>query len=101
MATLKQFLATGELGPLHLGMSEDQVIACLGQPSDKSVTKSPCILKYGGLQLTFDRRPNTAQRVLALLGIYFRPHEESLPEPTRLDDFPATSATTVAEVREY
>ena len=37
MATLEQFLRTGELGPVRPGMSEAEAIALLGSPQDESV----------------------------------------------------------------
>ncbi|HEV3256903.1 MAG TPA: hypothetical protein VG013_08500 [Gemmataceae bacterium] len=101
MATLKQFLQTGELGPIHPGMSETEVIALLGPPQDESVARHPQILKYGGLQLTFLRHSEAAARRLAHVGLYFRPRAEPIPEPTLLADFTPTADTTIAEVREF
>lgn len=37
MATLEPFLRTGELGPLHVGMSRQAVLDVLGTPLDESV----------------------------------------------------------------
>jgi hypothetical protein len=101
MATLNTFLQTGELGPIHPGMSEAAVIAILGPPQDESVAQHPHILKYGGLQLTFLKRPESAPRGLAHIGLYFGPHAEPIPEPTRPTDFSGSPETTILEVRDF
>jgi hypothetical protein len=101
MATLEQFLRTGDLGPVHAGMSQAEVVALLGRPQDESVAQNPLILKYGGLQLTFLRCPGVASRCLAHIGLYFAPRAEPIPEPTRPADFTGSPETTIAEVREF
>src|SRR5438128_1529706 len=74
MATLEQFLRTGDLGPIHPGMTRAEVIACLGLPQDESVVCEPKILKYGALQLTFARREPGTEQCLILIAKYFGPH---------------------------
>jgi hypothetical protein len=101
MATLKQFLQTGELGPIHPGMSQAEVTALLGPPQDESVARHPQILKYGGLQLTFLGQPGSADRSLAHIGLYFGPRAEPIPQPALPADFMGTPETTIAEVREF
>lgn len=101
MATLEQFLRTGELGSLHLGMSEADVIALLGPAEDKSVSRQPLILKYGGLQLTFVRRPHGTEPALSLIGLYFHPEGTAVPETARLTDFSGSSETTIADLRDF
>ncbi len=101
MATLEQFLRTGELGPLHPGMSQADVASSLGTPQDESLSARAPILRYGGLQLAFHRDRGAADARLQHLGLYYRPPEESIPELARPSDFRGTSSTTLAEVREY
>jgi hypothetical protein len=101
MATLEQFLQTGELGPIHAGMSEAAVIALLGPPQDESLARRAKILKYGGLQLTVLSLPEAADRELAHLGLYFGPCAEPIPEQVRPTDFDGSSETTIADVREF
>jgi hypothetical protein len=101
MATLEQFLQTGDLGPIHLGMSQAEVSAVLGPPQDESVSRHPQILKYGGLQLTFHANPGTADRMLGHIGLYYSPRAEPIPEPALPTDFTGTPETTIAEVREF
>src|ERR1022692_3407433 len=99
MATLEQFLRTGDLGSLHPGMTPAKAIALLGPPPDASVQREPKILKYGGLQLTFARPVRGAEQQLVLTGLYFRPPLEPIPESVSPADFNGTSETTLADVR--
>ena len=101
MATLEQFLRTGELGPIHPGMRESEVIALLGPPPDESPSRQHRILKYGGLQLTFVRRSDNADRQLDHLGIYLWPQHEPLPGVARPTDLQLTADTTMADIRAF
>lgn len=101
MATLKKFLQTGELGLLHAGMSEAEVIALLGPPQDESVERHAQILKYGGLQLTFLRPPRARDRVLSHIGLYYGPYAEPIPPCALPTDFKGTPETTLADVRAF
>src|ERR1700733_3594357 len=101
MATLKQFLETGDLGPLHPGMSQAEVVALLGTPQDESFSRHPQILKYGGLQLTFLKTPGADDLALAHLGLYFQPCAEPIPAPTLPEDFKGTHETTIVDMRAF
>jgi hypothetical protein len=101
MATLEQFLRTGELGPIHPGMRESEVVAVLGPPPDESPLGKHHILKYGGLQLTFGRCPGNADRQLDHLGIYVWPQQEPLPDIVRPTDLQLTADTTIAAIRAF
>lgn len=101
MATLEQFLKTGELGPIRPGMSRADIVDCLGPPQDESVARNPLILKYGGVQLTFLTRPDEQDQVLAHIGLYFAPHSEPVPEPIRPVDFTLTHELTIDELRDF
>jgi hypothetical protein len=69
-ASFAQFLHTGQLGPLTLGMSPASVEVQLGEPEARSRKLSPLILKYGPLELTFwshrGQAPQLAQISLSL-----------------------------------
>src|SRR5262245_56246548 len=101
MATLDQFLRTGELGPVRPGISLAEVVARLGPPQDESVAANPRTLKYGALQLTFRKRPDAADGSLVQIGLYYRQPAEPVPEPAQPEDFTARPGVTVAEVREF
>jgi hypothetical protein len=99
MATLELFLKTGELGPIHSGMSRAEVISQLGPPQDESVARD--LLKYGGLQLAFHKRPGAADRPLIHIGLYFSPCAEPIPESVRPTDFAGTPETTITQMRAF
>ena len=56
--SLHDFLRTGDLGPIHLGMSRGAVLDALGKPDDFSITESqpelPAMFKYGDVEFYFD-----------------------------------------------
>src|SRR5437660_10048556 len=55
MATLKQFLTTGQLGDIALGISQGEVLRLLGEPEAKGGDGKAVIWKYGPLQVTFNK----------------------------------------------
>lgn len=81
-----EFLKTGRLGPLHLGMTRQQIIQANGEPDDvgrgrKRDPDKNCILLYGetdkvNLQLALD------DGVLSGIWMYFRGSDNTstLPE---------------------
>ena len=76
-STLLHFLRTGELEDLKLGMTQDSVLAYLGEPDSQAMAerRSRIILKYGCLWLHF---------VSALVEIEIRINqypEYALPSP--------------------
>jgi hypothetical protein len=48
--SLKQWIKTGTFGPVHLGMSSDEVQQRLGPPPQFR-EKRPMIWKYGGVEI--------------------------------------------------
>lgn len=98
MATLEDFLRGGGLGPLHFGMTPEEVRAILGPPQDTASVKRPLIWKYGALQLTFKRVEADKSWRLAHMGIYFQ-NRESIPESVRPTDWLPTSDTTETQFR--
>lgn len=67
--SLKEFLRTGCLGKLRLGLSENEVITLLGYPEDTGGTSrkypKPCIYFYGSVEVHF----NPKSRVCFLIYI--------------------------------
>ncbi len=74
--SLLEFLQTGTLSPLAIGMSRQDVESSLGKPDDVSTSRKPLIWKYGPLQLTFD---NARQYALAGIELYTSDLDEPLP----------------------
>ncbi len=81
MATLEQFLRTGELGLIHVGMSESEVTGALGQPDRWTDGRDP-IKGYGALQLEFRHHSGATEGELKGVGLIFNPELETIIEQT-------------------
>lgn len=61
--SLEEFLRTGRLGKLRLGLSEGEVLALLGCPEDVGGTSrkycKPLIYLYGSVEIHFDPKSRT------------------------------------------
>lgn len=86
MATLAQFLKTGSLGPVVLGMNPFEVVEQIGDPDEESQKKNPLTLKYGSLQLVFWRHGSSKSQLRDII-LNFLPKFERLPPPVALKDF--------------
>ncbi len=51
--TILDFLKTGHLGPVHLGMSLQDVVAQFGPPSEQYQLRNGFLLAYGGWEIHF------------------------------------------------
>lgn len=52
MASLVDLFATGAVGGVARGSSDDDVRRALGSPSDRSISRDPIIWKYDAVELT-------------------------------------------------
>src|SRR4051812_10926933 len=87
MGKLAEFLKTGSLGPVVLGMNPFEVVEHLGEPEQESQKKNPLTLKYGSLQLVFWKHAGQPKSQLREIVLSFLPEFEPLPNPVALDDF--------------
>jgi hypothetical protein len=101
MTNLTEFLKTGRLETIAVGMSREEVKAVLGEPQDASVHKYPLIWKYGGLQLIFDRAPDDSRLFLASITLYFHEEAENIPEAFAPIDWVPTAGTTFQVFRAH
>jgi hypothetical protein len=79
MATLEEFVRTGHLGPIILGVSPTDVMTVLGEPDDISKKANPLILKYGCVQLTFWKALKERPPQLREIVVTFDPFEPPPP----------------------
>ena len=96
MTTLEQFLKTGQLGPLVLGMPPFEVASILGEPQEQSRKNNPLLLKYGCLQLTFWKQADQRRSQLREVAIYCQPNNRPLPDPVQMTDWDPCGALTEA-----
>jgi hypothetical protein len=101
MATLKQFMRTGHLGPVILGMSANDVVIALGEPEGTSRKSSPLVLKYGCVQLSFWRGSNQGVPQLREIVIAYQPVFEPAPESLAFTDWALASPPTEQEFKLY
>ena len=92
--SLQSFLTTGVLGPVHLGMTRDQVRQLLGVPDQEGGTsrkyRIPVILRYGDLEFLY--RPGED----SLHNIYMKiPHEPSGGHAINLDPWLLTRGLSI------
>src|SRR4051794_1310567 len=100
--TLRDFLITGKLGSIGLGMSKTDILELLGDggnsPSGTQRKRGKqdrfTTWQYGRLQLGF------LWQTLILIGIYFRGLTH-LPERMTIDGYFPNEESTLIEVQEY
>ena len=101
MATLEEFMRTGHLGPVILGMSSNDAMTALGDPDDISRKSNPLILKYGPVQLSFWKTPPKKAPQLREIAIAFQPEFERLPKSLSITDWNPTEPPTEGEFRSF
>jgi hypothetical protein len=100
MATLEEFIQTGHLGPLILGLSPNDVMAELGDPDEISRKTNPLILKYGCVELTF-WKPRDAGHNLREITIDFGSLREPLSPAIEFSDWKLSEAPTERQFRDF
>lgn len=94
MTTLSDFLRTGRLGPVSLGMGPVEVMTALGDPDDTSEKLNPLILKYGPVQLVFLGKPKQRKQDLREIAILYSPKFTKMPKTLRFSDWNPSSPPT-------
>ena len=102
MATMREFLSTGHLGDVMIGITAERAQQILGAPDTRSVRRDPVeILRYGALELVFRRVPKTIDSRLVAIALYLGNSNRSIPVPTRFADWLPSIDTTEQQVREF
>jgi hypothetical protein len=100
IASLDEFMKSGRLGPLTVGMSRDAVADHLGAPEATSIQKNPLIWKYGPVELSFQGVSEESDPSLTSITWYLR-DGAALPEALRLEGWLPTPGTTFEEFRDH
>lgn len=87
MATLRELLEKGTLGPIHVGMTPLEVFNIIGEAQESSRKKNPLVLRYGSLELTFLKVRDHQRLELRRLLFGFDNRTWSLPQPIALTDW--------------
>lgn len=101
MHLLREFLASGTLGPVAIGLSPVEVQHILGDPWDVGGTPKQRIWKYGSIQLGFQRDKATRTEALSFIGLYFRSGSLVLPEPIQSEGWFPSRQTTKEDFIRY
>jgi hypothetical protein len=101
MATLVEFLKTGRLDGISVGISRDEVRALLGEPEDVSTNKFPQTWKYGPLQLAFYKSADGSNPLLASISMCFHEPEQRFPEAIKIDGWLPDPETTFDAFRTF
>ena len=99
--TLREFLETGQIGPIALGVTKDQVRDWLGEPTDTTFPTPKrgrdkhryIAWQYGCLELGFDYEH------IVYLGFEF--HGARVPEGLQIEGYFPTQTTSRAELEAY
>ncbi len=101
MQDLREFLESGTLGPVTMGLSPVDVEHRLGKPWDVGGTRKQRIWKYGAIQLGFYRDKPTRTEAVSFIGLYFDHDSPALPEAIRLEGWFPSRYTTIEDFIHY
>lgn len=87
MATLENFLRTGQLGPVVLGMTPPDVLTLVGDADEMSRKSNPLLLKYGAAEFSFSKSPHDSVPLLRRIAINYTPTFKALPAPLAFADW--------------
>jgi hypothetical protein len=101
MATLEEFLRTGHLGPLIIGISPTEVMTTLGEPDDLSRKANPLLLIYGCVHMTFWRNTKAAKHELREIMLDFQNFSQPLPPLLEFNDWKLSDPPTERRFRDF
>jgi hypothetical protein len=100
MVSFDEFLRTGQIGPLAVGMTRDAVRDLVGDPDDTSISKSPEIWKYGPIEVSYYRTPDGSEPFLASI-LYHFDGTSPTPPPLSPSGWRPTHETSVEDFRAH
>src|SRR3954454_23757961 len=101
MPALEQFLRTGHLGPVALGLSPNDVMIALGDPDGISGKSNPLLLKYGPIQLTFWKASKEKAHQLREIVAMYQPETEAPPDHLKFADWSPERPPTERDFRDF
>ena len=99
MVSILSFLDTGKIGYISPGVTRNFVEDILGKSEDISLSKKPLILKYGSLQLSFNKNSDKTY-VLNSIHLYFDEEKISFPQKLELKGWIPNKDTTFEDFME-
>ena len=101
MPTLEEFLRTGHLGPVVLGMTPMAVMTAVGDPDDTSLKSNPLQFKYGCAQLTFWKSSKDRQHELREIALIYQLRFHPLPPSLKFTDWNPVRPPTEKRFRKF
>jgi len=94
---LEDFLKTGQIGTIALGMSPTETMQLLGEPDFFSEKVNPSVFKYGRVELTFWKAQGERSQRLREIVVSYSQDFERLPQTLEFADWPYVAASTERE----
>jgi hypothetical protein len=102
MPSMREFLQSGRLGEVQLGLRRDRVMDILGAPEDQTARRRPLqLLRYGAVEFGFIPVPETTDSRLVSTALYFHDPDRLIPPPLRPTDWLPTHATSAQQFRQF
>jgi hypothetical protein len=101
MMSIVEFLKTGELDGIRVGMAPDQVRDVLGEPFDTSLSKKPWIWKYDPIEITFSFPEERREFRVESISISFRAPDAASPAPLRFSDWDNSRSSSFQDFKGY
>jgi len=103
MPSFDEFLKSGQVGELSIGMTRESVQHILGPPDDTSVKKRPEVWKYGSCELSFHRISDGLSGILDSIQYYYHTQQVEHRSHTKLTftGWSPSSSTTIGEFLNY
>lgn len=99
MNSIKNFLDTGELGPVMLGAATFELMNLLGDPDRISQKSNPLLVNYGDLELVFWKSKASKDQVLREFTLLITGKSPCLPDPVQFTDWPSSISPTMSWLR--
>lgn len=100
MSSMREFLTSGRLGDVQLGLRPEQVFEILGAANDHSARRRPVqVLRYGAVEFAFKPVPGTGDARLVSTAIHFHDPGREVPPALRPGDWLPSNETTADEFR--
>jgi hypothetical protein len=96
-----EFIQTGSLGPVSLGMSATAVLDDVGEPDQTSRKSNPLLLIYGCVSLTFLRSPSSRTPQLREVVVALANYPGTTPSVLSFADFEQLGDLRVLQFAHY
>jgi hypothetical protein len=101
MIAFDDFLKTGKIGPLEIGLPRNAIRDRLGHPADTSVGRRPEIWRYGPIELAFYAGPEGSEPFLTSITYHFDRPSSPIPDALNSAGWLPTMETSIDAFRAH